>query len=342
MDYIKRYVHEVGRKLPRKGREDIEAELHSTLVDALEDRAGDAPTEQDELDLLKEFGSPDAVAASYRGHEEYLIGPELYPFFRMVMGIVLTVFATVQLILLGVMLVFDTGATFSVEWIFEFLGGLLSAFGSVVLVFTGLQYFGVRPEAEDEPWDPRSLPEVVDQDPVSAGGLLGEITFAVILITILLFLPDILNLLIARGVDVVANPVLQDYMPLIITGLLLGILLNVVLLWRGTWTTITRLAKVGVNLFVIGVLYALIAGHSAWLAANGVGTGLFSVFEHLPESGALPFERTQILVVWGFRMAFIVAFVVTIIDTLQITYKLIRSSLAPAGFELPSGGSTAG
>ena len=38
MDLIERYVHAVGRQLPRRNRGDIQAELQSTLVDMLEDR----------------------------------------------------------------------------------------------------------------------------------------------------------------------------------------------------------------------------------------------------------------------------------------------------------------
>ena len=38
MDLIDRYVHEVGRYLPRKNRADIQAELRSLLIDTLEAR----------------------------------------------------------------------------------------------------------------------------------------------------------------------------------------------------------------------------------------------------------------------------------------------------------------
>lgn len=36
-EMIERYVHEVGRHLPRKNREDIQMELHSLLQDTLEE-----------------------------------------------------------------------------------------------------------------------------------------------------------------------------------------------------------------------------------------------------------------------------------------------------------------
>lgn len=63
MELIERYVHEVGRRLPKKQRADVEAELRSLLMDALEARAGaapaaGAPSEADQAAVLVEFGPP--------------------------------------------------------------------------------------------------------------------------------------------------------------------------------------------------------------------------------------------------------------------------------------------
>ena len=87
MELLDRYIYDVGRRLPAKQREDIEKELKSLLLDALEARTGGAePTEADMAAVLKEFGSPEEVAARYAG-ERYVIGPRLYPTYRMVLGI---------------------------------------------------------------------------------------------------------------------------------------------------------------------------------------------------------------------------------------------------------------
>jgi hypothetical protein len=48
--------------------------------------------------LLKEFGSPSEIASRYRG-EEYLIGPVLFPTFKMVVSIVLSVVVGIQVII---------------------------------------------------------------------------------------------------------------------------------------------------------------------------------------------------------------------------------------------------
>ena len=63
----------------------------------LEDRSRKAGRPVDEamtLELLKEYGPPDKVAATYDPHP-YLIGPRLYPFFIRVLKIVLSVLTIV-------------------------------------------------------------------------------------------------------------------------------------------------------------------------------------------------------------------------------------------------------
>ena len=336
MSLIDRYVYEVGRRLPRKDRADIEAELESTLVDTLEDRVVGEPTEEDMVELLKEFGPPDKVAASYRGGGQYLIGPDLFPLFRMVTGIVILVLAIVQLALLGVQMVFTPGYFPNLEWLLAFIGSLVSAFGYVVVAFVVLQYFGVKPELEEETWDPRALPEPVYHETVSTSGLVIEIIFGLVFIALLVFLPDILDAIASTGVTVVDDPLLQEYLALIIAILLLGIGMDVILLWRGRWTTAMRVLKIGVNLVGIVVLYILIDAHTVWLVENGVGGGLFAVFDLIPVTGEFPAKTTQLMVMWAVRLALIIAFIVVSIDTVQMIYRLTKSIFFPVKLELPA------
>jgi hypothetical protein len=338
MELIDRYAAEVGRRLPRKNRADIQDELRSNLVDTLEARAGSSPTLDDQVSLLREFGPPGKVAASYRG-DRVLIGADLFPFFRMVLGIVLSVLAIVQLVLLGVLVVFSPGYTFQPTWLLEFGGSLVFAFGSVVLVFAILQYYGVRPavDEEEETWDPRSLPEPEHEPAIQPGWLVAEMTFGLILVVLLLFLPSIQGLVAAGGATFVVNPVLQDNLPLVITSLLLGIGLDIFLLWKGQWTTATRVAKIAVNVIEVAVLAFLVAEHSRWLAAYDA-QGLFSIFETIPAAAPMPPDVAQALVVWAFRLGFFVALVVLIVETVQLVISLVRRTL----FSEPSRASSSG
>ena len=68
MNTIDRYISEVGRYLPRKSRADIQVEIRSSIEDMLEDQSkklGKPVDEQMTADVLKEFGHPKKVAASY-------------------------------------------------------------------------------------------------------------------------------------------------------------------------------------------------------------------------------------------------------------------------------------
>jgi len=79
---IGRYIAEIGKDLPRKNRHDIEAEILSALEDMLRERSqktGNTVDEQMIVEVLKEFGPPRKVAASYQP-DRYVIEPDLLTF----------------------------------------------------------------------------------------------------------------------------------------------------------------------------------------------------------------------------------------------------------------------
>ena len=326
MDLIERYVREVGRHLPRKNRADIQAELQSTLVDTLEAQVGGEASQEDVIDLLKEFGPPERVAASYWPEGQYLIGPKLFPLFRMVVGIALSVFAIVQLVMLGIAVVFNQEPLPVLEFFGEFIASIFIAFGTIVLVFAVLQRFDVRPEIEQEEWDPRHLPTIEEAEPINRGWTVVEITVSLVIIAFLLFLPEKIGVVLSPGMEFILNPVIISYIPLIILTMLLGIGLDVILLWRGSWETSTRIAKIATNLFGMYVLYVLITGHNTWLAQQGVA-GFLPTLEALPEGSTPNMEMIQIISMQAFRMAFIIALIVTAVDTINMAYRLVKRSI---------------
>ena len=93
MKWVDRYISEVGDRLPAKQRTDIETELRSLILDALEGRTGKTVdfSEEDELAVLQEFGRPEEVAQRYAGTPRYLIGPRLYPTYLVVLRILFIV-----------------------------------------------------------------------------------------------------------------------------------------------------------------------------------------------------------------------------------------------------------
>ena len=74
-EMIERYVYDVVRRLPQSQREDISRELRTLIDDMMEERADSGKTEQENAEeVLKELGSPFALAGKYRDSKKYLIG----------------------------------------------------------------------------------------------------------------------------------------------------------------------------------------------------------------------------------------------------------------------------
>ncbi len=330
MELIERYLQEIGRRLPSRQRTDILSELRSSLVDDLEARSAGQPRQSDVVALLKEMGPPEQVAASFHPEGQYLIGPGLYPLFRMVLGIVLTAVVGAQLlaVLIAVALR-DQPASF-LDSFWGIANSLPAAFGFVVLVFALLQRLEIKPEASDEIFDPLALPSLAEDEPVKVGEQAFSVIIGVVVLVLLSKFAYGGGFSIRYGEGIFTNPVIDRLFFWIALSMALGILVDIVLLWRRRWQPGTRLLKIGVNLFSLSVLALLIQGHSAWLASAGAG-GLFESLARLPENLA---TGTQLVGMAAFRLAFVVAFVAEAIETLVQVYRLFRSMVRP-GSDLP-------
>jgi hypothetical protein len=290
------------------------------VVDALEDQASGEPTEDDIVEMLKKFGPPRAVAASYYPKGQYLIGPALFPLFRLVVGITLAAVFGAQLLAWVVAFIIAQEPFHALEAIGGLLSSIPAAFGMVVIVFAILQWFDVRPVLEDEPWDPVTLPQISEAESVKRGERIFGIVVSIVILVILFFFPDKVGFVTTPGGEFFANPVIVQYMGWISVSLLLSIGLDIYLLWQGRWKITTRLAKIAVNVFSNVILFLLVQGHSAWLAERGA-SGLFATLEQLPDGGF------QVLGMHAFRLAFGVALIVTVIETITMLYRLVKVNL---------------
>lgn len=323
MSLIDRYIQEVGRHLPRKNRADIKAELLSSVVDTLEDRFETEPSESEVEEFLIEFGQPREVAASYFPEGQYLIGPSLYPLFRMIAWIVVAAVLGAQLLAWGVA-IFIAGESFS---ILEILGSLLTSIpvslGWLVLTFIILQRFEVKPDLDDKPWNPQSLPQVNEEEDIKRGELIFGLVFGILILALVFFFPQWIGFVTAPGGKFYPNPVIIQYLGWVKASLVAGIGLNIYLLWQGRRSPVSRLVKIAENLFSIFVLALLVQGHSTWLAARGA-SGFFDALESISSiTGGI----WELVGMHAFRMAFGVALIVTVIETLVMLYRIVRGKV---------------
>ena len=321
MSLLNRYIHEVGRFLPRKNREDIQAELRSSVVDTLEDRFGPEPAETDVEEVLKEFGSPREVAASYHPQGQYLVGPGLYPLFRMIAWIVIAAVLGAQLLAFGVA-VFIAGEPFSaLETLASLLNSIPVSLGWVLITFMILQYFDAKPHLEEEPWDPNALPELNPEEDLKKGELIFGLVSGILILVLVTLFPQWIGFLTTPGGEFYSNPVILDYIVLIQVSLLATIMLNIFLLWKGSWNFLTRMVKLGLDVFGVVILAFLIQGHNVWLAAKGSSSFINWI-------SAIESNNWELVGMHAFRIGFTVAFIVTVIEIFTTIYHMVRSKIA--------------
>ena len=272
MNLIDKYIAEVGKHLPRKNRADIEAEIRSTLEDMLDERTQGkgAADEARVMALLKEYGAPREVAATYQPHP-YLIGPRMFPMFEMILRIVFAVVIGASFIGLGVTLskVGLSGPEFASavgEWFTGLLGGLIAAFGNIVLVFAILERVLPAKEFEEEDeWNPAELAKEPDPGRVKFGEQIFEMFFLVLFLIIFNLYPGIIGIGFFNENDwVFISPVLTEaffsYLPWINLLILLQLGFNVFLLRQGFWNTITRIMNILLELGSIALAVAMLRG----------------------------------------------------------------------------------
>ena len=274
MKLIERYIDEVGKHLPNKNRSDIQAEIRSTLEDMLEDRAqasGQPANDNLVKDVLKSYGPPQKVAASYLP-ERYLIGPKLFPIFTLVLKIVLSVLTGLALAGFGVRygtsaLTTEAFLTTLGKTLLDYLGGIITAFGNIVFIFAILQWTLPASEFEDEKdekgWDPAMLEEEPEPDEVRMWTPIWEIVITAAGLLVLNFYPQVIaiwSLEAGKWTSIVLTDAFFHYLPLIDALLVLQIGHNMILLRQGRWTTLTRWLEAGLTLLSMILAYTLLSG----------------------------------------------------------------------------------
>jgi hypothetical protein len=340
---IDNYVSEVGRRLPRKTHTDIEAEIRSILQDMLEERSqktGKPVDEEMTLGVLKEYGAPEKVAATYLG-DRYLIGPRLYPIFMLVLRIVLMVTGILAAIGLGIALSQTLGhypAKTIIKAIADFANSVMIALGNIVLIFAILEWALFRAGAKvdvkglprEKEWDPRALTKVSAPNQVKMGDTIVEIVGCFAAIVIFNFYPQIigfspsLNSLIETGnlSTVIFIPLLSAaffyYVPYLNLVWAATIILNILLLRMGHWTILTRVFGTGLKIINILIAGAMLAGPTLIAASTP------DLIRAVGDADAA--RILMIMLTMGVKVALWLAIIGGSIDVIRMIYRAIEGS----------------
>lgn len=328
MNLIDKYIAEVGKHLPRKNRADIEAEIRSTLEDMLEERKQATGEAEDNtvIELLKEYGAPRDVAASYTG-PRYLIGPRVYPIFELVTKIVVAVLLAVTLVGLGIGLSRSSlaGPEFLKtvgEGALNLLGGLITAFGNIVLVFAILErVLPAKEFEEEEEWNPAELAKEPDPDRIKFGEQIFEMFFLVLFLIVFNLYPEIIGIGFFNDNDwVFISPILTDaffsYLPWLNVLILLQLGFNVYLLRHGVWNMTTRIMNILLELGSIALAVVMLRGPDLASLTPGQLAGT-----PLAESAPLFVTLARIVP----TIVLTIVIIVSSIEVAQMVYHLMKN-----------------
>jgi hypothetical protein len=162
MNYVDRYVQSVRTYLPRKQQDDIARELRENLLAKIEDKESELQrplTPAEEEALLRAHGHPMLVASRYsREPHPYVIGPVVYPAYRLVLRVALPIVVLGQLVASVVMLLEGRSPLAAVG---SFWGGawlsVLFTLGVITVVFALIDR---NQPALFAKWDPQKLPKL--------------------------------------------------------------------------------------------------------------------------------------------------------------------------------------
>jgi len=235
MNLIERYLYQVEKYLPKKSRSEIINELRSLILEQLEDQSIDPSDEEQVAALLKDFGEPRIVAASY-GKQDGVIAKELIPLFYFVIRIVVY---TLPITLLFVSMIdyFSNNESYAVvELILSMLFNIpsiimsvMSSIGFIFLIFAGISH-SISCEEIDElkvpEFDPLKLPNI----PTSIYKIsIFESIISILGSILFLYLLNYQQGLIAIYFDDTRYPLLNENFNQILTFINIGAIIQIII-----------------------------------------------------------------------------------------------------------------
>jgi hypothetical protein len=287
MEIIDRYVHEIGEHLPWNLRADVEQELRSLLEESLEERARAANRPADaELaaQVLREVGAPREVARRYLPQDQYLIGPRLFPAYKLAITIALIVIAAISGALALASIItsalghgVNLDALTVAKIISRFIVNIFFNVALLTLVFAVMERAQAHRAAAAPAWSPAMLPPVKDPDRISQAAMVIGMYLILAFAVLFNFYPEWVGFAVVDGrvtLRGLLRPEFATYMPLINLFWALDFTLSLVVLRHGRWRRETRWAEFALGIYAAAILCLLIAGEPVFRYERAVKGGL--------------------------------------------------------------------
>jgi len=329
VEKVERYIYAVTKRLPQKQRSDIEQELRSLIEDMLSEQAnGGKVTEKDIDKVLLELGDPVLLADRYRAKRNYLIGPENYETYFLVLKIVIAAVA------FGITLAMTIGffvdppgsiVELFVQYFSGLFGAMLQVFAWITVIFAVIEHKNVSIEDEfkTKQWNPADLPELPDKNlEIKPAESIFGLLFAVIAIVLFNTAEHLIGIYsfsddgVMRIIHLFDHEGFRALLPLLNIMLALGMIKESLKLVIRKWTRGLALANLVFNMLSLGLFVLFIRGEGLWSDA---------FFAYWYEVGLIP-SGVDHLALWSKALTGLIAIVALalLIDSAVNLYKSFR------------------
>ncbi|AOZ93411.1 hypothetical protein [Paenibacillus crassostreae] len=237
MEIIDRYIYAVTQRLPEQQRADIKQELLGLIEDMLEERslAGQA-TQKDVESVLLELGHPNALAAKYRGYDQYLIGPMLFSPYITTLKISLISIVITMTILFAIDMIMEPLEILAhfTSYLVSLMTIVVQGFFWVTIIFALIDNYHQKNAAvinnNSKGWNPSDLPQIPDiKKQIKMSEPITGIIFTVLFTVLCVYSIDLLGIWrfndgVRINIPFLNADVFYDYLPMIWIIAALGIL----------------------------------------------------------------------------------------------------------------------
>ncbi|HVY89753.1 MAG TPA: hypothetical protein VG942_12840 [Hyphomonadaceae bacterium] len=253
---LEAYVLDVVRRLPRRQRNDVGVELRNLLAESLRDRAADAghaANNQMALDIVRDFGRPDDVAARYHPPGDPIIPPQQSAAFAWtgLIGIAIQWSVTLPM-------AFDNGGSAIGAWWVTYGLGAFWWPGFLVTIAIIAGFVRRRWPASPQAWRPKGLDTDTINRPLHLAG------FAAALVGIGIWVAQAWFVLTSSSPAARALAFAPDFLitraPVIMLYWAAGLTLMLVVIMEGRWRPLTRQVNLGLQVLVCALMAWLILG----------------------------------------------------------------------------------
>lgn len=252
-DYVNRYIYAVTRRLPFELRDEVEAELNAHISDMLSEH----PDEEEIDRVLHELGHPRDIACKYDDRKRYVVAPEFYADYQLVLKIGLMAVGIIALFFtaLNALLTVNSESVWgAIGYVFESVlngtfNSIVYAFAIITIVFWVVGNEKVQKNIR--PWKMKDLMEVPKDYKVHTYkrgraiiALVIQVIFSTTFIVILLHYIDLLG--IYQNGELVAPffgvNVIKPYIPYIILSEVFVMLSMAILVVQKRYSVIVVIA----------------------------------------------------------------------------------------------------